>query len=302
MRPVFLRRASFGRCTGGFTLIELLVVIAVLALLIAILLPALGSARKSSRLASCMANIRSQAQIVGIYAVDSHDAMPPRQLTWTEPDGAGGFQAQFWLINRFLARYMGEEFHQGEQDPWPVPSGVWRCPEVRDDALRFTHSGYLHHAPNQWLFNYGVWNEQLHTMTNWTDVSFGWEGRYHGTWRKSSDVAHPSEIVELIDNLNYWVPSHGHRDAYESIGQSVQMVVGPNPSGIDNNGSHDALHRAPAVFVDGHAQALPTTADYWLNNQQLYNAPSGYTPVLYDREVQRFMWFIVPGERNGSPT
>jgi hypothetical protein len=174
---------------------------------------------------------------------------------------------------------------------------------VRDDhdLSRFTHDGTLHHAPNQWLFNYGFWNEENRTMHSWGDVAFGWDDRYRGRWRKITDVERTREIIELMCNNNYFVPSHFHRDAREWLGMSIEVVIGPN--GVvefDNQGSHDKDHRSPAVFVDGHGEALPTTVAYWMQGQSTYATPSGATAVLYDREVQRFMWFIVPGERTGG--
>ena len=59
----------------AFTLIELLVVIAIIALLISILLPALGEARKSARLARCLANMKQQGVAMHTYAADSKEAL-----------------------------------------------------------------------------------------------------------------------------------------------------------------------------------------------------------------------------------
>lgn len=57
------------RC-AAFTLIELLTVIAVVGVLAAILIPAVGSVRKSANNVECVANLRSQAQAVLLYAGD----------------------------------------------------------------------------------------------------------------------------------------------------------------------------------------------------------------------------------------
>jgi prepilin-type N-terminal cleavage/methylation domain-containing protein len=72
---------------GGFTLVELLAVIAVIALLLAILLPALSRARDSTRVTTCMANLRQITTAITLYA-DEYDAIPHGPMVGV---GMGGF-------------------------------------------------------------------------------------------------------------------------------------------------------------------------------------------------------------------
>lgn len=62
--------------TGGFTLVEILVSIAVVATLTAILLPAMGAFRRAAVDTTSLANLRSHAQILTVYANNSHDSAP----------------------------------------------------------------------------------------------------------------------------------------------------------------------------------------------------------------------------------
>lgn len=76
----------------GFTLIELLVVISIIALLIALLLPALAMAKQDANSVACLANLRSQGQMMAEYGVEYKDAIPydyAASASWqTNPWGA----------------------------------------------------------------------------------------------------------------------------------------------------------------------------------------------------------------------
>lgn len=60
----------------GFTLIELLVVISIIALLISMLLPALSGARRATREAQCMSNMRQNGIARAAYGQDWKNSVP----------------------------------------------------------------------------------------------------------------------------------------------------------------------------------------------------------------------------------
>ncbi|UCE98564.1 MAG: type II secretion system protein [Planctomycetota bacterium] len=56
----------------GFTLIELLVVIAIIALLMSILMPTLAKARRMTKAAMCMSNLKQWGSVFSMYTDDFH--------------------------------------------------------------------------------------------------------------------------------------------------------------------------------------------------------------------------------------
>ncbi|HVZ94557.1 MAG TPA: prepilin-type N-terminal cleavage/methylation domain-containing protein, partial [Phycisphaerales bacterium] len=246
------RREGFApsaRVEPGFTLIELLVVVAVLAVLIGILLPVLGTARESARLTQCLANLRSQEQGIELYANDYGGSLPPMYVWRLAASG----QLSVQLINRILATYQEQSFNPTDQPDYPVPTGAFRCPDISPDNERemWTHSGYLHHAPNFWLFNTVRINESAAFTSVQSSELTGWSGRYgNGGWRRIDRIWHAEWVVSLLDNVNYYFVGHGHREAHESIGEAEQLIVDdsyPPSVALQNRMSHQRVGKHPAV-------------------------------------------------------
>ena len=131
----------------------------------------------------------------------------------------------------------------------------------------------------------------------------GWYERVGGSkWRRRDDVQRPAEIVSLMDTVNIFYWWCGHREAFESIGESHEAISDPDDAEIsDARSSHQKLRERSFAFVDGHAEALPSTRSYWQDQLGQYRSRDNKGAVVefYDREVQRFMWFIGPDEYVG---
>lgn len=113
---------------SAFTLLELLVVIAVIAVLVGLLLPALGSARKRGQAAVCLANLRTLAQGVTMYAGDHRDALPVSSHTT-----GNAFSPGNWIVT--LVRY-------------GVPEPARRCPnDPTKRTTSYVTNDYLEPKP-----------------------------------------------------------------------------------------------------------------------------------------------------------
>ncbi|MEA5556281.1 type II secretion system protein [Nodularia spumigena] len=292
------------RPAPAFTLIELLVVIAIIALLIGILLPALGSARATARATLCLSNVRQQGLSTLAYVNDFSGHLPPRIMYHTEPstEDPTGWESNPWLINAFLSRYEGRRFTQREFG-WDAPTDIWRCPEVKpdDDDRRQTHSGVLHHAPNLWLFSLVSLNERNGTLLIENEAPEAWAPRHRTkAWRKLDQVTRHADIAMLIDNVDYFVTEHNHRDAREHFAFADHVAIPGSTSPYDNRGSHDRLGIRPAVFADGHAASLDASNAFWQSDRAYYTTGAAPASYLSKAEVKHLFWFIQPGSENPS--
>jgi prepilin-type N-terminal cleavage/methylation domain-containing protein len=285
------RRTTTDAQRYGFTLIELLVVIAVIAILIAILIPALAHARAQARLTACLANQRSQAQIMLAYTAQFKEAFPPRFVYWNRLEEDGQFAASGWNLPRLLALFEDHPFPNADE-LWP-PTGAWRCVEIprARDQEHTTHFSLVHSAANRWLYNNAVIDEEIGERIIGADSLPGFESVTEHGWHRLNIVQRPSEMLALVDAITVFSPTHNHRHGVESVGLSWQLVPGTE---IDNRVTHEKMARIPGSFVDGHAEALPVSVAYWQDHSRSYPPPGlrGPNATLYDREIQRLIWFI----------
>jgi prepilin-type N-terminal cleavage/methylation domain-containing protein/prepilin-type processing-associated H-X9-DG protein len=162
-------RRDCQRC--AFTLVELLVVIGIIALLISILLPALSKARRSANTLACLANLRSIAQGMQMYASQNSGFFPgsvntSARFLW----GSNGYNydenncptvVQAWDWQSPILSVMGINFNPGSAGSDRIErylTGInfkgFRCPE--NQFLADAYGGSTLHVPTAILNSYNT--------------------------------------------------------------------------------------------------------------------------------------------------
>ena len=112
---------SVRRLHHGFTLVELLVVISIIALLISLLLPALALAKQDSVSVACLANLRSQGQMLFEYTDQYNSAIPYGSIA--AANDPNQFLIDFWNVLLFTST-QGNHYRSIITDAWYNPTST----------------------------------------------------------------------------------------------------------------------------------------------------------------------------------
>ena len=204
-----------GPSRDGFTLIELLVVISIMALLISLLLPSLVGARRTGQRVACMGNLKSLAEGMRQYAMDSEDwiiGAPAGSGAYLigEPAAFGpavqrwdfmGPMADMWRMGLTKAsrgvagdRDVKKRFNQLRSN------GAFLCPGNKFLAFKYGGSSGPD-AGAGWMISYNTVRYQLYRQEN---APAGHEEKLPRGWRPSiGRIGVPSNKVFCADGSRY---------------------------------------------------------------------------------------------------
>ncbi len=211
----------------AFTLIELLVVISIIALLVAILLPALGKGHDAAKQVVCLANTRSIAVAMDLYAEDDpRNFYPTARMPMTAPIETS------WL---HLTR------------PYVDGRDVYRCPCDR------SHNWDT--GPTGRLASYGI-NAYL------TPNHPPYRGVCPHHLRFPSRTVLAAELVEDLSTDHFMPMFWGDPAAVPNSGMEAMQWDKAKALPKTVMHSRHAGERANYILADGHA-AAHVFADTW---------------------------------------
>ena len=301
-KPTHYGSASHRLSHRAFTLIEILVVVSIIAILIALLIPALAAAKAESETVACLANQRTIAQSLLMFAHQHKGYMVKGQNNGygvagntTVSDGAYYGSPQVWGYSTNLALGAAQPLNWDQVlvvDKY-VTFGVLQDPADTQDDYNRTGSGQLRYSliplsaaqPYQNLPG----SYRLNASNQPEDVSA--PGTYNEPQYNAYAVASvnaPSQSIVLCDGgyPSGWAtpPVIADVATWGAIGtdEALGYTGNPNKGTNDSNNINTTIHSGEfnVAFLDGHCQTMNWT-DTWAPAGQPTIVPGATNPPVW---------------------
>ncbi len=252
-----------------FTLIELLVVIAIIAILAAILLPALNSARQSGIKASCINNLKQNANGIFMYTDGNDDYMPLPYKRWvwgtliSETLGLGNNLPNLTAADRVLSNKPYDSAYRMPTDPIFVCPGqglTYRAQQLSPTStnpivMTITYRPTICEAADAESGISGGWGS-----VNTDDPSMPNTKKYNNILDGSVIMAECYYVAEVTTGSKFTALA----PTTTALSRSYwRKNLNNNLSSHDYNGLNFQRHNANSnvIIKDGHVETITTSSD-----------------------------------------
>ncbi len=244
----------------AFTLIELLVVIAIIAILAALLLPALGKAKSMALRLKCASNEKQIGNALMLYVSD-YDG-------WTTPSGYGN--APTIQINVYMRQ---KTAYENKAFPWVCAvsaSSAFVCPAATPVTNSPLWSGTV-----QPYYDIS-YKQTIQNKAQTTSVFGGWNQQV-GSDYIPRRVEHVKSGSIVMAEKHYTSSGTSYGVGINSAGAGIWCgCIGGTVYSRDDAHQpawtrHGASLLANFLFIDGHAQTLRYSSEWFVDNDFIPN-------------------------------
>jgi prepilin-type N-terminal cleavage/methylation domain-containing protein/prepilin-type processing-associated H-X9-DG protein len=302
-------RARQRKSAKGFTLVELLVVIGIIALLISILLPAMNKAKKAANTLACMANLRSIAQAMQIYAGESRGyilgsavttgAFLTQNVTPPYTDFNCPEICQTWDWQSPVARVMKVKYDTGSAlanraarflfltnyGPFVCPENDLICPPYSGSPIKVVTKMISYNTANFFLQGSGFLGNSTTYIPKITKVGASSQKIFMsdgGRWTDGTTAPDYNETYSPSVASNDY-SDYGVMDAFSRAFLPGTPMLNSMRHGARTLNRPLGDYKFNAVFFDGHAETLDARTamnpTLWLPKGASLGTPPNSLPV-----------------------
>ncbi|HZZ45003.1 MAG TPA: type II secretion system protein [Tepidisphaeraceae bacterium] len=251
----------------GFTIVELLIVIGIITLLISILMPSLRRAREAANSTACLSNLRQIGMAVGLYAIDNHGFMVPKDFS--DPKNPSALPGN-WAGILIDYKYLNAPEQVNYKSTTSEGNSVFRCPSGQDQRWNLITPTYVGGEYSQ--TGAFFWRQQSAISQKYYDIWYAVnaDNQSFGVYPMNELPVPGINVSQLMK-----VSRIHHSEQVPLVYDGIEHHFGMGWGYTAINARHNFGKTTNILFVDGHCAGV--------DRRQL---PSAYNEMS-DVEIMR---------------